>query len=260
MDNWLMLVVGLAACVLIEVVAYRAYKRYRARKEALFTKESLGEVFQDMESTRAYLLRSKAFLKQCARRAGEEGDEAVACIVDGLLAGERAQLESLEALRQKLDVRRPSSSRRRKTRSPRLADALESYAAEAAAWAYDAVPAHGPAGAQGRLPRRGEAAAHHRRGGGQAMPTWRAGRRGARSTASAKLSLCPTCGARLLRPQAGLLRRLQPTQLRNGADEARRARLRGYNALIRARTGCGTHARRESEARSSRVVRGSVHP
>ena len=127
MDNWLMLVVGLAACVLIEVVAYRAYKRYRARKEALFTKESLGEVFQDMESTRAYLLRSKAFLKQCARRAGEEGDEAVACIVDGLLAGERAQLESLEALRQKLDVRSVDFQKKEDAFAS-LAEALESYA------------------------------------------------------------------------------------------------------------------------------------
>ena len=140
MDNWLMLVVGLAACVLIEVVAYRAYKRYRARKEALFTKESLGEVFQDMESTRAYLMRSKAFLKQCARRAGEEGDEAVACIVDGLLAGERAQLESLEALRQKLDVRSVDFQKKEDAFAS-LAEALESYADEAAAWAYDAVPA-----------------------------------------------------------------------------------------------------------------------
>ena len=151
MDNWLMLVVGLAACVLIEVVAYRAYKRYRARKEALFTKESLGEVFQDMESTRAYLLRSKAFLKQCARRAGEEGDEAVACIVDGLLAGERAQLESLEALRQKLDVRSVDFQKKEDAFAS-LAEALESYAS--AKWRA-------------------------------CMPTWRAAWRGGRWTASA---------------------------------------------------------------------------
>ena len=102
MDNWLMLVIGVVVVVVIEVIAYRAYKRYRARKEARFTKESLGEVFGDMEATRAYLLRAKEFLKQCSKQAKEEGDEAVACLVDSLLAGERAQLEGLEELRQKL--------------------------------------------------------------------------------------------------------------------------------------------------------------
>ena len=91
MDNWLMLVIGVVVVVVIEVIAYRAYKRYRARKEARFTKESLGEVFGDMEATRAYLLRAKEFLKQCSKQAKEEGDEAVACLVDSLLAGERAQ-------------------------------------------------------------------------------------------------------------------------------------------------------------------------
>ena len=139
MDNWLMLVIGVVVVVVIEVIAYRAYKRYRARKEARFTKESLGEVFGDMEATRAYLLRAKEFLKQCSKQAKEEGDEAVACLVDSLLAGERAQLEGLEELRQKLDAK-AVEFQKKEYDFPTLADALESYAAEAAAWAYDTVP------------------------------------------------------------------------------------------------------------------------
>ena len=138
-DNWLMLVIGVVVVVVIEVIAYRAYKRYRARKEARFTKESLGEVFGDMEATRAYLLRAKEFLKQCSKQAKEEGDEAVACLVDSLLAGERAQLEGLEELRQKLDAK-AVEFQKKEYDFPTLADALESYAAEAAAWAYDTVP------------------------------------------------------------------------------------------------------------------------
>lgn len=139
MDNWLMLVIGVVVVVVIEVIAYRAYKRYRARKEARFTKESLGEVFGDMEATRAYLLRAKEFLKKCSKQAKEEGDEAVACLVDSLLAGERAQLEGLEELRQKLDAK-AVEFQKKEYDFPTLADALESYAAEAAAWAYDTVP------------------------------------------------------------------------------------------------------------------------
>lgn len=139
MDNWLMLLVGVVVVVIIEVIAYRAYKRYRARKEARFTKESLGQVFDDMEATRAYLLRSKDFLKQCAKQAKEEGDEAVICLVDTLVAGERAQLESLETLRQKLQPRSVDYEAKRYD-FPTVADALASYAEEAAAWAYDTVP------------------------------------------------------------------------------------------------------------------------
>ena len=210
MDNWLMLVVGLAACVLIEVVAYRAYKRYRARKEALFTKESLGEVFQDMESTRAYLLRSKAFLKQCARRAGEEGDEAVACIVDGLLAGERAQLESLEALRQKLDVRSVDFQKKEDAFAS-LAEALESYGRRSRRLGIRRRSRDGAACAQERLPRRGEAAAHHRRSGGHACRHGAQRGAGGQVDRERELSLCPSCGALLLRKKAGLLRRLQPS-------------------------------------------------
>ena len=96
-------------------------------------------MFGDMEATRAYLLRAKEFLKQCSKQAKEEGDEAVACLVDSLLAGERAQLEGLEELRQKLDAK-AVEFQKKEYDFPTLADALESYAAEAAAWAYDTVP------------------------------------------------------------------------------------------------------------------------
>ena len=258
MDNWLMLVIGVVVVVVIEVIAYRAYKRYRARKEARFTKESLGEVFGDMEATRAYLLRAKEFLKQCSKQAKEEGDEAVACLVDSLLAGERAQLEGLEELRQKLDAK-AVEFQKKEYDFPTLADALESYAAEAAAWAYDTVPGmvqrarkEGYRDVAKQLRIIGEVEGGHAdlaRGAAQGQVRPRA-----RSVA------VPHVRRRVLRPQAGVLHHLQPTEFRNGANEAGRARLRGYNALIRARTGCGTHARRESEARSSRVVRGSVHP
>ena len=243
MDNWLMLVIGVVVVVVIEVIAYRAYKRYRARKEARFTKESLGEVFGDMEATRAYLLRAKEFLKQCSKQAKEEGDEAVACLVDSLLAGERAQLEGLEELRQKLDAKAVEFQKKEYGCGLGLRHGAR----------------HGPAGAQGRLPRRREAAAHHRRGRGRPC---RPGARGGAGPGRprARSVAVPHVRRRVLRPQAGVLHHLQPTEFRNGANEAGRARLRGYNALIRARTGCGTHARRESEARSSRVVRGSVHP
>lgn len=190
MDNWLMLVIGVVVVVVIEVIAYRAYKRYRARKEARFTKESLGEVFGDMEATRAYLLRAKEFLKQCSKQAKEEGDEAVACLVDSLLAGERAQLEGLEELRQKLDAK-AVEFQKKEYDFPTLADALESYAAEAAAWAYDTVPGmvqrarkEGYRDVAKQLRIIGEVEGGH-------APTWRAGRRRARSTASTKCRCAP---------------------------------------------------------------------
>ena len=85
--------------VALELLGMRAYRRHRARKQAAFTRENVGAVYDDLQAARARCLAEKrafALLADAARSAGRPEDGAV---LDALAAGERAHLAALEAFR-----------------------------------------------------------------------------------------------------------------------------------------------------------------
>ena len=81
MDTIVLLVAVVAGLVALELLGMRAYRRHRARKQAAFTRENVGAVYDDL---------------QAARSAGRPEDGAV---LDALAAGERAHLAAIEAFR-----------------------------------------------------------------------------------------------------------------------------------------------------------------
>ena len=99
MDTIVLLVAVVAGLVALELLGMRAYRRHRARKQAAFTRENVGAVYDDLQAARARCLAEKrafALLADAARSAGRPEDGAV---LDALAAGERAHLAAIEALR-----------------------------------------------------------------------------------------------------------------------------------------------------------------
>ena len=99
MDTIVLLVAVVAGLVALELLGMRAYRRHRARKQAAFTRENVGAVYDDLQAARARCLAEKrafALLADAARSAGRPEDGAA---LDALAAGERAHLAALEAFR-----------------------------------------------------------------------------------------------------------------------------------------------------------------
>ena len=102
MNTIVLLVAVVAAFVALDMLGLRAYRRYRARKEAAFTRENVGAVYDDLQATRARCLaekRSFGMLADAARAADRAQDGAV---LDALADGERSHLLALEDFRVKL--------------------------------------------------------------------------------------------------------------------------------------------------------------
>lgn len=102
MDTIVLLIVVVGAFVALEMLGLRAYRRHRARKEAAFTRENVGVVYDDLQAARARCLaekRSFGILADAARATDRAQDGAV---LDALADGERSHLVALEDFRGKL--------------------------------------------------------------------------------------------------------------------------------------------------------------
>lgn len=134
MDTMVLVVAAIAVCVVIEMVGFRAYKRHKARKESLFTKEHLAEVYDDLQATRAFCLAAKRQYKELAAYACREHRMRDAAVLEAMESGEKSHLSEIEDFRERLhaesvdpaDIRAEGSS---------LDDSLRSFARKVDAWA-----------------------------------------------------------------------------------------------------------------------------
>lgn len=137
MDTIVLLIVVVGAFVALEMLGLRAYRRHRARKEAAFTRENVGVVYDDLQAARARCLaekRSFGILADAARATDRAQDGAV---LDALADGERSHLVALEDFRGKLHA----ESVEPEPRPPlpqSLDDALREAAKRIDAWSTEA--------------------------------------------------------------------------------------------------------------------------
>ena len=137
MDTVVLLVVVVIAFVAAELLGMRAYRRYRARKEAAFTRENVGAVYDDLQQVRARCLAEKrcfGLLADAARAAGRSED---ACVVDALAEGERAHLAALEEFREPLHAEKVDAEARPPL-SADVSDALREVAERIDTWSTGA--------------------------------------------------------------------------------------------------------------------------
>lgn len=133
METIVLLVAVVAGLVALELLGMHAYRRYRACRQAAFTRENVGAVYDDLQAARARCLAEKraiVLLADAARSAGRPEDGAV---LDALAAGERAHLAALEAFRGPLHA----ESVEPEPRSPQpssLDDALRAAAGRLDGW------------------------------------------------------------------------------------------------------------------------------
>ncbi|WP_139651671.1 hypothetical protein [Raoultibacter phocaeensis] len=102
MDIMVLVVLVIAAFVALEFLGFRAYKRHKAKKEALFTKEQLAEVYDDLQSTRAFCLGAKRAYHELAAQADGAGEKRDAGVLEALAEGEKSHLAELETFRERL--------------------------------------------------------------------------------------------------------------------------------------------------------------
>ncbi|WP_041239229.1 hypothetical protein, partial [Gordonibacter pamelaeae] len=80
METIVLLVAVVAGLVALELLGMHAYRRYRARRQAAFTRENVGAVYDDLQAARARCLAEKraiVLLADAARSAGRPEDGAV---------------------------------------------------------------------------------------------------------------------------------------------------------------------------------------
>lgn len=102
MDTMVLVIMAIAACVALEFFGFRAYKRHKVKKESLFTKEQLAEVYDDLQDTRSFCLGAKNAYRDLATRAADSGSLCDAAILEAMAAGEEAHLKELESFRERL--------------------------------------------------------------------------------------------------------------------------------------------------------------
>lgn len=102
MDIMVLVVLVIAVFVALEFLGFRAYKRHKAKKEALFTKEQLAEVYDDLQGARAFCLGAKRAYRDAADRARGDGRIEDAVVLGALAEGEKSHLSEIETFRERL--------------------------------------------------------------------------------------------------------------------------------------------------------------
>lgn len=102
MDTMVLVVAAIVICVVVEMVGFRAYKRHKARKESLFTKEHLAEVYDDLQAARAFCLAAKRQYRSFAVLADIEHRTRDVAILEAMSEGEKSHLAELESFRERL--------------------------------------------------------------------------------------------------------------------------------------------------------------
>lgn len=89
---------------LLEFFAFRAYRKHKAKKESLFTKERLGEVYDNLQSTYLYFLEEKHVLDMLAEMTDKQGKKSDRETINAMIAGTQSRLDKLDELRTRLDA------------------------------------------------------------------------------------------------------------------------------------------------------------
>lgn len=140
MENWFVLVAGMAVVVGLEILGYRIYKGFQLRKDLRFTEEGLGATFDDLKSMRDYLLESELVLNGCSDwgQSDREGNRAS---LDGLASGVRVQIDCIEPILRKAGMADELFVEKDDLRVKAPIKSLSEYADCAENWVREVVPA-----------------------------------------------------------------------------------------------------------------------
>lgn len=188
----LLLLVGIVVVVVIELVAYRAYKAHKARKAERFTKEHLGEVYDDV--VKSLLYESEASrLFEGLHETGLSGAEEAGDVLLAIGKGKSIVSDGFSSVLAELGERRPPD-RREAARQAVGEDDLRTFESISQTWAYEVYPEMskrakkaGYSALAKRFKQAGEVESCHLDLVGSLLE-------GRVDTAS-EVSLCPTCGA-----------------------------------------------------------------